>query len=264
MEQKYELAACVIVKNEARFLAEWLEYHLLIGVEHFYIYDNDSADDIGAQLSVYADVVTRLHWPLTSDQQRAAYQHFFRTFRHQARWVAFIDADEFIAFRGADLRAYLRSQSAENGIMAQWVLFGTSGHRARPAGLVIENYTQCHARSPNPNIKTICRPTEVREADIVSPHRFPYRDERPGFAAPLDVIAVYHYITRSLEDLLDKVSRGDAWSAHDTARNLADIPATVRSKLEKYDNTDTTDTYMLQFVPLVRARIKARAALPQC
>ena len=41
---KYELALVAILKDEAPYQKEWLEYHLLAGVDHFYIYCND--DDV--------------------------------------------------------------------------------------------------------------------------------------------------------------------------------------------------------------------------
>ena len=34
----YDLAVAAIFKDEARYLKEWLDYHLLAGVEHFYLY----------------------------------------------------------------------------------------------------------------------------------------------------------------------------------------------------------------------------------
>ena len=36
---KYFLSVCCIIKNE-RYLEEFIIYHHIIGVEHFYIYDN--------------------------------------------------------------------------------------------------------------------------------------------------------------------------------------------------------------------------------
>lgn len=36
-------ALCCIAKDEDLFLKEWIAYHALIGVEHFYIYDNVSS-----------------------------------------------------------------------------------------------------------------------------------------------------------------------------------------------------------------------------
>ena len=38
----YKLSICAIIKNENVYLEEWLNYYLLIGVEHFYLYDNES------------------------------------------------------------------------------------------------------------------------------------------------------------------------------------------------------------------------------
>src|SRR6185312_2800453 len=34
------LAACAIYRDEAEYLAEWLEFHRLVGFERFYLYNN--------------------------------------------------------------------------------------------------------------------------------------------------------------------------------------------------------------------------------
>ena len=49
---------------------QWIEYHRLLGVEHFYIYDNNSEDAILARLQGYMDagVVTYIHWPFRPDK----------------------------------------------------------------------------------------------------------------------------------------------------------------------------------------------------
>src|SRR5207248_10986601 len=39
------LAICAIFKNEAPYLREWIEFHRLVGVSHFYLYRNGSTDD---------------------------------------------------------------------------------------------------------------------------------------------------------------------------------------------------------------------------
>lgn len=259
MAKPFKLSACVIVKNEARFIAEWLEYHLHTGFEHFYVYDNNSSDNLQEVLDRYSGLVSYVHWPLTDGQQRAAYQHYFEHHGADSEWTAFIDADEFVAYRGeGNLQTYLCEKRNENGIMMQWHLFGTSGHDKRPAGLVLENYTRRHLHSPDPNIKTVCRPAEVCFQKIVSPHRFPYKDGRPGLPETTDVIAVFHYVTRSREDLYLKITRGDVWSAERTEKNLANVQAIINEKLKLYDQTDFDDRYMLQFVPAVRARLSAR------
>ena len=43
---RYPLAICAIFKNEAPWLKEWIIYHhKVLGVKHFYLYNNDSTDN---------------------------------------------------------------------------------------------------------------------------------------------------------------------------------------------------------------------------
>ena len=49
---------------------QWIEYHRLLGVEHFYIYDNNSEDAILPRLRRYmaAGIVTYVNWPFRPDK----------------------------------------------------------------------------------------------------------------------------------------------------------------------------------------------------
>ena len=40
MKKKYNLSVCAIFKSEISHLKEWIEYHQLVGVDHFYLYNN--------------------------------------------------------------------------------------------------------------------------------------------------------------------------------------------------------------------------------
>ncbi|KAF2302445.1 hypothetical protein GH714_036381 [Hevea brasiliensis] len=44
--KKYELCACTMLWNQASFLGEWIVYHAWLGVERWFIYDNNSDDGI--------------------------------------------------------------------------------------------------------------------------------------------------------------------------------------------------------------------------
>ena len=44
--KKFYLSFCSIFKNEAPYMKEWIEYHLLVGVDHFYLYNNNSTDKL--------------------------------------------------------------------------------------------------------------------------------------------------------------------------------------------------------------------------
>jgi len=45
-----------VVKNEAAYIQEWLAFHIHGGVQHFYLYLNDDAEDTAAALQPFVDV----------------------------------------------------------------------------------------------------------------------------------------------------------------------------------------------------------------
>src|SRR6266705_5250077 len=73
---QYYLAACAIFRNEAAYLEEWLNFHLGVGVEHFYLYENRSTDDFRTVLPPFLErgVFTLTDWP-KAQGQKAAYLH---------------------------------------------------------------------------------------------------------------------------------------------------------------------------------------------
>lgn len=150
-DYKYEATICLIFKNEGQFLKEWIEYHLLIGIEHFYLYNNNSDDNYLEVLEPYIESgkVTLTEWPKQYAQQEA-YEDCCRRFKQDAHWIAYIDADEFINLQKhnsvQDLLAEYRNYPS---LIMQWRDFGTSGHIEPPEGLIIENFTSawpwlCH------------------------------------------------------------------------------------------------------------------------
>ena len=52
---QYELSVVAIIRDEAIYMQEWLDYHILAGVDKFYIYDNGSKDNISEILQPYID-----------------------------------------------------------------------------------------------------------------------------------------------------------------------------------------------------------------
>ena len=62
--RKGYLALVAIVKNEASYLDEWIEFHRLVGVEHIYLYDNGSTDQTREVVAPYISqgFVTLMRW----------------------------------------------------------------------------------------------------------------------------------------------------------------------------------------------------------
>src|SRR5690349_3747787 len=136
------LAVCAVFRDEARYLAEWVTFHRLQGVERFYLYDNRSSDDWRSELEpeIEAGIVEVQHWPF-EPAQLGAYQHCLEHHRDDARWIAFIDLDEFLfSPTGRPLPEILRKFDTHPGVVANWRMYGTSGWERAPEGLVIENF----------------------------------------------------------------------------------------------------------------------------
>ena len=53
--RRYALVACTVLKNEARWLPEWLEYHAMpqVGFQHFFLYDDASTDSLAPSVEPY-------------------------------------------------------------------------------------------------------------------------------------------------------------------------------------------------------------------
>ncbi|XDE60951.1 glycosyltransferase family 92 protein [Arthrospira platensis BEA 1257B] len=45
MREKCRFSICAIMRDEGCYLMEWLEFHKLVGVERFYLYNNNSVDN---------------------------------------------------------------------------------------------------------------------------------------------------------------------------------------------------------------------------
>lgn len=93
----HDLAVVAILKNEGPYLKEWLDYHLLAGVDHFYLYDNDSPDNQAEVAKPYVEAGLVDYFPFPGKRrQLAAYNDAVKRFKFQCRYMAFIDGDEFI------------------------------------------------------------------------------------------------------------------------------------------------------------------------
>jgi hypothetical protein len=247
------LSVCAIFKDEAPYLEEWLTFYELIGVEHFYLYDNNSTDDFAVVLApwIARGRVTLTHWPLHPGQL-GAYRDCLISHRRESRWIMFVDLDEFL-FSPVDqhLPQVLARYERAVAIGVNWVMFGSSGHQTPPPGLVTLNYTKraglafkaaepellkpggdpgtlADYRPISTHIKSIVDPRRVNE--VKSPHSFGFNlgavavDERwrPITGTPLnaftdepraEVFRVNHYFAKSLDEFTAKLSRPRADNA---------------------------------------------------
>lgn len=180
------LAAAVIVGDEVGSIREWVAFHLTVGFEMIHVYTNwlDRADATRREIEdfVEAGLVTITPWPDIFNLngpghygmfQNYCYAHAITTNRGRVRWLALIDADEFLYSPVEDdLKSVLRRYEERPAVAVFWVNFGSNGHLTPPEGLVIDNYTRAAADGclTNRQYKSIVQPHRI--TGVFSPHRY--------------------------------------------------------------------------------------------
>lgn len=260
------LSICLIVRNEARYIAEWIEFHRLVGVERFFIYDDQSTDGTLEEICKRdrGDIVL-IDWSreATDSPQISAYKDFVANYRDQTRWVAFIDADEYLfSPRGMDLRSVvLRYETTpyHGAVFVNWLFFGDNGHATKPDGLTIASYTRRgFAGVPNSQGKVIARTSLLGGFGACGPHNVVCHDGGlsvneheswvPGCDSTppsIDLLRINHYFHRSQEEAREKCRREDRNGGTGYHRTPADMA--------RHNLNDVEDTEILQYLPALKS-----------
>jgi hypothetical protein len=264
------LCVAAIYRDEARYMREWIEFHRLVGVERFFLYNNESTDDHMAVLEPYIaeGIVAWEDFP-GFPVQLECYQHCIDTRRDEARWIAFIDLDEFLfSPTWQPVPEILRDYEDEAGLAVNTVMFGTSGHQTPPPGLVIENYTR-RLPSDRPRartVKTIVNPARAVKPGL-NPHFFVFTDgvkavderRRPvhdetSESPSIERLRINHYFTRSQVERERKLA---------SLRADAGVPR-KREGVEKRDRrlNEQEDLTILRYAPALREALGLARAEP--
>lgn len=224
-QPQYYLAVCAIAKDEGPYFKEWIEWHRSRGVDKFYIYDNESTDCTRAVLEEYVRTGLVEYVPFPGyRRQLAAYDDCLRRHRFDARWIAFIDLDEFIVpVKDRTIPEFLRRFEAFPAVEINWLVYGSGGARKKLPGTMMERF-RSHSQPShvlNRHVKSIVDPRRVfnmigcHEAARISgcaadshgnPIKKNFREREPQ----QDVIRINHYAVRSYEEFLEKQARGRA------------------------------------------------------
>ena len=98
MPLRTNVALCAIVRNENRYLREWIEWHKGLGIERFFIYDNGHGNDENPRDVIGDDPqVVIFDWrDRDGNTQCEAYDECYREHGSEFAWIGFIDIDEFV------------------------------------------------------------------------------------------------------------------------------------------------------------------------
>ena len=244
---KHYLAVCAIAKDEGPYFKEWIEWHRSVGVDKFYIYDNESTDCTRQVLQPYIEsgVVEYRYFP-GYRKQLAAYDDCLGRHRIDSRWIAFIDLDEFIVpVRDGSVPDFLKRFEDSPAVEINWLIYGSGGQVEKSGEPVMKRFRR-HSLPEHPlnrHVKSIVNPRRVysmigchevaRISGIAAdshgnPIKKHFREREPQ----QDIIRINHYAVRSREEFMEKQNRG---RASGTQRTVPDEYFT------RYDLNDLAD-----------------------
>lgn len=231
---RYKSVICAIVKNEQRYIREWVEHYLYIGFECIYIYEDFGSNSHKLQLSDYITTGKVVLTPLcTADLidiqkrgtsvQRKLYRMFLQRCRNErlADWVGFFDVDEFLAFEaGWDLGRLEENFSNHGGVLLSWRIYGANGYIRRPNGSVVESYTKsmpdgflCDPCSWQWNVKSLVNVNKcdgMRHIHIFNDCVFTDHSSIETGRITFTKAWINHYFTKSWDDFLERIfNRGN-------------------------------------------------------
>lgn len=229
-------AICAIARHENDYLLEWLTYHLNIGFDTIFLYDNNDSEDDSVSILIYnnhlQDKVKIIDYRNKKAAQLNAYNSCYSNFGKEVDWIAFTDIDEFVTLNPNSgfqtINAYLEEVNNFDVIFINWMFYGDNDLIHKEAkGLIARFPKAIPLDSPiNQHIKSIAR-TGLDLKFIRNPHcpdgNFRICDdcqkellENGPFKKPsYNKLYIRHYATKTIEEYIqNKILRGAADSIH--------------------------------------------------
>jgi hypothetical protein len=229
-----KICICTVIKNEHQYLDEWIQYHLNLGIDRIFIFEDIDSESHKKICDKYDCVsLSSINTVLNEIQQREAIRLkqqnrvnvqtlYFRNAmlsiqkEHLYDWCFIIDADEFISCD--NLNETIELFSGYDAFVMSWENYGACGHINRPnyrnSGVVeaypyksngvVNNNPIFHTKTCY-NLNTF-KPnnyfTNHQPSDQCKWCRTDFTNDRESEV--FDKIYVRHYITKSWEEYVDK------------------------------------------------------------
>ena len=227
-----------MIKNEHEYLDDFLSYHIGIGIDHIFLFEDEGSDSHDEIASKYGDKVTLksvtdVHeknpndpfpWMKYYQYYKACVQWIHDNYDYD--WCFSIDCDEFITPTD-DFPECLRRYEDYDAIYLYWKNYGWSGHLHKPPHdkpiweIFTEECGYTLFDKQNTTITQVC--FNMRRFDksfINGPHFTTGYWVKTDMTRELkditfDVMYLRHYITKSFEEYIWKLNtRGMRWNGH--------------------------------------------------
>lgn len=239
-QRKHHISLCIMFKDERPYLREWIEYHRMVGVDHFYLYDNNSSDGFETVVDPYIrdGIVTLIRWPKEHSQVEG-YEDCIKKFQSESDWIGFIDVDEFVVpVEEESLVTFLERFSRRPAVLIYWRFFGSGGMLQRDTSrLVMEDFVVASEKLYTKGKCFFNSNYDYLQNSERNKSMFHYlwTQSRGRAIPPVDMfdcttldnwypqrkvrkipVQLNHYAVKSLEEFREKDKKGDVYYDHPT------------------------------------------------
>lgn len=218
---KYTSSICLLAKDEDLYLDEWITYHLGIGIDHIFIYDNGSKNPISDFIKRYTDDIQSKITVIDfsgeyKDIQTDCYNDYLNNYSKLSKWTAFIDADEFINIANyGSINEFLNQYDKVSVIEMDFVEFNADSNIKYEPNPVRERFTApSEVENPDYAPKVFVKCSRI---DNFNTHYPSYNGVRFRSIKTDKKTSIYleHYYTKSFEEFKEKIQKGTcdpSWS----------------------------------------------------
>ena len=227
-----DVALCAIVRCENKYLPEWVEHHMKLGVKKIYIYDNSHdgdeqpADVLGKYVeSGKVEIIDYRNIFGDFNVQDRAYNDFYKHHGWDYGWIGFFDIDELIVTEGRTKLPTLLNKMQADVVVLSWRMMTDSGLVHYDKKPVLKRFTQ-PAKMPRYEngtefVKSFVRggiagltfesqphcPSKPSILKVVNT-KGEAVNQYPAIRPTYEVAWVNHYHTKTAEEFIEKVRRG--------------------------------------------------------
>ena len=239
------MKTCIItiIKNETSYLEQWIVYHINLGIDTLFIFEDVGSESHANITCKYKQVqlmsVLDIYYTYNDRQfaidrrvrnkpmQYIFQQLAYRKFTNGYDWCFFIDVDEYITCEDK-IHNVLNLYKEYDAVVMQWQNYNANGYFKKPKEpySLIDTYTQKCGNSiedENRHITTKiilnCHKYKSQPFTQHHPHiesNWCYTDLSQNMTRKIyDNIYVRHYITKSYEEYVHKIKvRGMSYIGH--------------------------------------------------
>jgi hypothetical protein len=214
-----------IAKKEEKYIEEWARWHIALGFDKIYLYDNEDHPTYNILLKNYSKYITFIHLPgnsFSKGVQFIALDHFIKNYMYNDNntHCIHIDIDEFIVLKKhKNIKDFINNFFIDDckAVGINWRFFGDSYNKIYIEDPVVKRFIY-RQKTGNKHIKTLfdisCFESFIYAHGVRLKEGFNKNTKNKIIKGPFnnyldyEFIQINHYKSKTFEEFINTFKRG--------------------------------------------------------